>query len=53
LNWPRCELEVQWKAPEEKAKKKISGKIENLNAERSLREWSLPEHLGFEPPLGI
>jgi hypothetical protein len=51
LNWPQCESEAQWKAPEEKAE--ISGKIENLNAERSLRERNLPEHLGFEPPLGI
>jgi hypothetical protein len=51
LDWPRCESEAQWKAPEEKTE--ISGKIENLNAERSLRERNLPEHLGFEPPLGI
>jgi hypothetical protein len=33
--------------------KEISGKIENLNAERSLRDRNLPEHLGFEPPLEI
>jgi hypothetical protein len=53
LNWPRCKSEAQWKAPEEKSGKEISGKIENLNAERSLRERDLPEHLGFELPLGI
>jgi hypothetical protein len=53
LNWPRYESEAQWKAPEEKSGKEIPGKIENLNAERSLRERNLPEHLGFELPLGI
>jgi hypothetical protein len=53
LNWPRCESEVQWNAPVEKSGKEILGKIENLNAERSLRERNLPEHLGFELPLGI
>jgi hypothetical protein len=33
--------------------KEISGKIENLNAERGLREMSLPEHLGAELPLEV
>jgi hypothetical protein len=37
-------------APEE-GRNEISGKIENLNAEWSLREEDLPEHLGFESPL--
>jgi hypothetical protein len=36
-----------------KSGREISGKVENLNAERSLRERNLPEHLGFELPLGI
>jgi hypothetical protein len=38
---------------ERKRKKEISGKIENLNAERSLRGMNLPEHLGFELPLEV
>jgi hypothetical protein len=33
--------------------KEISGKIENLNAERNLRGMNLPEHLGFELPLEV
>jgi hypothetical protein len=31
----------------------ISGEIESLNAERGSRGRNLPEHLGFELPLGI
>jgi hypothetical protein len=36
-----------------KAEKEISGKIENLNAERGLRRMNLPEHLGSELPLEV
>jgi hypothetical protein len=32
------ESKEQWKAPERKAEKEISSEIENLNAERGLRE---------------
>jgi hypothetical protein len=31
----------------------ISSEIENLNAEQGLRGRNLPEHPGFELPLGL
>jgi hypothetical protein len=50
---PGANQKLSGRLLKEKAEEEISGKIENLNAERSLREKNLPEHLGFELPLGI